>query len=69
MSSQNLLEQLRRLDSFSSKFHDQLCNVLYGREYKQLVQNLQDDDLVWVVDYMDKVCRLITLPYPPLKLA
>jgi len=67
MSSQNLLDQLRRLNSFSSEFHDQLCNVLYGREYRQSVQCLQGDDLVWFVEYLNKVrCRNV-FPHSPIK--
>jgi len=67
MSPQSLLEQLRRLNSRSPDFHDQLCNVIYGREYIQSVQNLQGDDLAWFVEYLDKVCCRIALPYSPLK--
>ncbi|KAF9645415.1 kinase-like protein [Thelephora ganbajun] len=48
------LHRLHHLNASSPDFHDQLCNVLYGQEYQQCVLNLQDDDLVWIVDYLDK---------------
>jgi len=65
----NPLKQLRRLDRSSPKFHDQLSNVLYGEDYKQCVPNLQGDDLVWLVDYLDKVCRrIVVVLHSPLKL-
>ena len=44
------------LDQSSPDFSNQLNNVLYGKEYEQHVQNFQKDDLVWLVDYLDKVC-------------
>ena len=67
MSSPSLpvLEQLRRLDKSSPKFHDQLSSILYGKEYQQCVPNLQGDDLVWLVDYLDKVRRHISIPRSP----
>ncbi|KAF9644348.1 kinase-like protein [Thelephora ganbajun] len=50
--SPNPLRQLRRLNS-SSKFHDQLSNILYGQEYKQWVQGIRGDDVAELVDYLD----------------
>jgi len=61
------LQQLHHLDRSSPGFHDQLSNVLYGEEYKECVANLQDDDSVWLVNYLDMVRRHITLPHPPLR--
>lgn len=55
MPSHNLLLQLHGYDKSSSEYHDQLCNIIYGEEYQRLVPNLQDDDLVWLIDYLDKV--------------
>ena len=57
-----ILQQLDRLDGSSSEFHDQLCNVLYGREYKECVQNLQHEDSAWLIDYLDKVRRHTAFP-------
>ncbi|KAF9643878.1 hypothetical protein BDM02DRAFT_3191109 [Thelephora ganbajun] len=48
------LQQLYRLDASSPDFGDQLSNVLYEQEYQQCVPNLQGDDPVWLVDYLDK---------------
>ena len=62
--SHPFLQQLRRLDSSLSGFHDQLTKVLYGEDYQQHAPNLQSDDLVWLIDYLDKVCRHITSPFP-----
>ena len=64
MPSCNLLQRLDRLNRSSFEFHDQLCNVLYGEEYMQSVPKLQNDDLVWLVDYLDKVrcCAVLTNP-------
>jgi len=63
----NPLKQLRRLDNSSPKFHDQLSNILYGEDYKQCVPNLQGDNLVWLVDYLDKARRRVVLLRPSLK--
>jgi len=61
MSPPNPLEQLRLLDRSSSKFHDRVGNILYGEDYKQWVPNLQGGDLVWLIDYLDKVRRRVSL--------
>ena len=63
------LQQLYHLDQSSIDFHNQLRNVLYGEEYTQCVPSLQSDDLVWLVDYLDKVRCRATFPNSPLKLA
>jgi hypothetical protein len=52
-----VLQQLDRLDGSSSRFHDQLSNVLYGEEYMKCVPNLQGDDLARLVDYLGRVRR------------
>jgi len=67
--SQPFLQQLRRLDSSFSGFHDQLTKVLDGEDYQQGAPNLQGDDLVWLIDYLDKVCRHITFPCPLLSVS
>ena len=63
------LQQLYHLNGSSSGFHDRLKDVLYGEEYRQCVQNLQRDDLVWLVNYLDNVRRRIALPCSLLHLA
>ena len=65
MSSPRLLalQRLHRLDRSSSGFHDQLSRVLCEEEYRQCAPNLQGDDLVWLVDYLDKVRCHVAIPY------
>ena len=57
------LQRLHHLDRSSPNFQDQLCDALYGEEYTQCVPNLQGDDLVWLVDYLDKVLPRVTFPH------
>jgi hypothetical protein len=59
MSSPPALQQLRQLNRTSPDFHDQLCKVHDDEEYRQCVSNLQDDDLVWLVGYLDNVRRRV----------
>ena len=66
-SPRNPLEQLRRLDLSSPKFHDQVRKILYGEEYRQWVVSVQGDDLVGLVDYLDKVCFRFSFTHSPLK--
>ena len=63
------LQQLHYLDRSSPNFHDQLTSVLSGENYKQFVQNLRGNDLVLLVDYLDKVCCHVVLPRSPLESA
>ena len=62
-----VLEQLHNLNRSSSGFHDQLTNVLYGEEYRQCVPNLQGDNLMWLVEYLNNVRYRATLSHSPLK--
>ena len=62
-----VLQQLHNLNRSSPDFNDQLSNVLYGEEYQECVPNLQGEDLVWLVDYLDEVCRRISPSHPLLK--
>ena len=57
-----VLQQLDRLDRSSPEFQDQLYTILRGEEYSQCARDLQGDDLVWIVDYLDKVCHCVALP-------
>jgi len=61
MSSHDPLVQLRRLDMASPEFNDQLCHIIDAEEYKQGVQKLEGDDLVWFVDYLNKVRRCASI--------
>jgi len=69
MTSPGLLQQLYLLllERSSSTFHDQLSSILYGEEFRQQAQNLQNDGLVWLVDYLDEVRRRASLLHSPLK--
>ena len=58
------LQKLNTLDKSLSEFHDQLSNVLYGEEYARCMEDLQDDELVWLVDFLDDVCFVLSLLAP-----
>ena len=62
-----VLQRLDHLDGSLSGFHDQLHDLLYGEEYHQCVRDLQGDDLVWLVDYLDRVRPRVTVRHSPLK--
>ncbi|KAF9646907.1 hypothetical protein BDM02DRAFT_2871174 [Thelephora ganbajun] len=48
------LQQLHCFDASSPNFYDQLYNLLCRQEYVQCIPNLKGDDLVWLVNYLDK---------------
>ena len=68
MTPSDLLQQFYNLDRSSSEFHDQLSNILYGKEYKEHVPSLQGDGLAWLADYLDKVRLRVSPLRPSLKL-
>jgi len=49
-----LLQRFHGLERSSPHFYDQLTNILYGEEYMRHVSDLQDDDIRWLVDYLDE---------------
>ena len=55
LSSCPVLERLGSLDTSATDFHHQLDNILYGEEYARCVENLQGDDLMRLVDFLDNV--------------
>ena len=61
MPSRSPLEQLRSLDESSLEFQDQVSNILAGKQFKDWVPTIQDDDVVGLVDYLDKVRRRFSL--------
>lgn len=67
LPSSPALQRLRRLNKSLSGFHEQLHDVLCGEEYKQCVPNLPRDDLVWLVDHLDKVRPDASLPHSSIK--
>lgn len=68
MASHDLLQQLHRLDRSSSEFRDRISGILYGEEYGRCVSNLQGEDLLWLVNYLDKVRRRVPFFHSQLKL-
>lgn len=66
--SPGFLQRLCHLDRSSPGFHDQLNDVLYEKEYRVCVSNLDADDMVWLVEYLDKVRHRIAVSHPLLKL-
>ena len=64
-----VLQQLDRFDGSLPGFHNQLYGLLYGEEYVQCVRNLQEDDLVWLVNYLDRVRRRAAVLHSPLRTA
>ena len=67
MPPRSPLKQLRRLDESSTRFPDQVNNILYGEDYTQWVQTIQGDDLVDLIDYLDKACYHVSLLHSPLR--
>ena len=63
------LQQLYHLNRSSPDFHDQLSSVIYGEEYQKCAPNLQGEDLMCLVDYLDEVRRHISPSRSQLKLA
>ena len=61
MASLDLMQQFRPLDMSSPGFHDQLSNILYGEEYERHMADLKNDDLVSLVNYLDKVRCCVAL--------
>ena len=68
-TSRPFLQRLHHLNKSSPGFYNQLTEVLYGEDYQQRAPNLQGDDLVWLVDYLDKVCYHVTCPHPLLRVS
>ena len=61
------LRRLRSLTEPSLEFQDQLSDVLNGEEYTQWAPNLCRNEVEWLIDYLDKVCRRVTFLRSPLK--
>ena len=57
-----VLQRLNGFDRSSPEFQNQLSNVLHGQEYRQCVPDLEGDDLVWLVDYLDEVRYYVAPP-------
>ena len=67
MSSPKALQKLYRLEKSSSRFPAQIAAILDGTEYKVCIKSLQDNELVWLVEYLDTVrLRIIQPLLPPI---
>ena len=60
LPTDSVLQQIYRLDRSSPDFRSQLDNALHRREYHQRAQELNEDDLMWLVNYLDGVRCHIT---------
>ena len=66
MSPSNPLRALRDLDRTSPHFHNQLIDLLRGKEYRDVIPSLEGEDLAWLVDYLDDVSLHSVSPHPAL---
>jgi len=55
------LQQLFGLDKSSPRFHDQLRDIIGGKEYRERVPRLRNNDVVRLVEYLDSVSPQIAL--------
>jgi len=55
MNPPDVLEQLRGFDRASPEFHKHLSNFLRSEGYRSVVPSLRDEDLAWLVEYLDSV--------------
>ena len=62
------LKRLYDLDEYSPVFQDELSDVLHEEEFAQWASNLQGEDLVWFIDYLDRVSRCVSFLRIPLTL-
>lgn len=52
------LQPLHDLDRTSPLFHGQLIDFLRGNEYRDVIPSLQNEDLAWLIEYLDGVSLL-----------
>ena len=60
MVTKDPLQQFRDLDRASPYFHEHLNNTLRGKEYQNILPKLQNEDLAWLVEYLDNVSFQVT---------
>ena len=58
---QDVLRRFKSFDKSSPQFPDQLMDLLSGEEYKSRVTRFQDEEVAWIVDYLDNVCVCVAL--------
>ena len=56
------LQQFDSLDKNSPQFPDQLTSLLYKEGFKEYILKFRDEDVVWLVEYLDRVCLYHILP-------
>ena len=56
MTPREILHQLKHLDRSSLQFPDQLASLLHTKGYKEAIPKLHDEEVVWLVKYLDDVC-------------
>jgi hypothetical protein len=61
MTLPEILQQFNRLDKNSPQFPDQLANLLDKEGLKDYISIFRDEDVVWLVEYLDEVCLSIAL--------
>ena len=61
MTLPGILQQLGCLDKSLPQFPDQLTSLLHEKAYKDCIQKLRDDNVVWLVEYLDNVCLCVAL--------
>lgn len=55
MVAGNHLQTLLQLNSSSSEFPDRLCGVLDARDFDDYITDLGSDDLLKLIEWLDKV--------------
>jgi len=58
MPTNAFLRTLLQLDGLVPQFPDRLCDVLGTGEFDEQISTLQADDLMELIDYLDKVPSL-----------
>ena len=58
MLANNYLQTLLQLSKSSPEFPGQLCGVLGEKEFDYYTLSLQTDDLLGLIEYLDKVPSL-----------
>ena len=49
------------LNNSGISFGDELVGLLGGEDYRRCVNTVSDDNLKWLIEYLDDVCR-VALP-------
>jgi len=60
------LQRLHDLDRSSPQFSSQLAELLDQKEYIKCLPDLHSENLVWLVEYLDRVSFPVTVAQSPL---